>query len=387
MDFAARLAAAMTERGLSGRALARQVPCDPALISRLASGKQRPSEQMAQRLDDVLAAAGELAALAVAGVTAAGASELDLIELARRQGASDVSDGTLGLLAGAVDDMCRDYPLQDAGVLSARALRHLKYVTRLTGGRTTLAQHRELLVAAGWLAALLACCRYDVGDWAAAEAARRMTGQFGAEAGHAVLVAWSFEIAAWFALVEGRYSDTVTLSEAGIGHAGQTSAAVQLALQAARGYARMGDTRARGALNTVRAVLARLPAPEHPEHHFVFDAGKYEFYVATILTWLGDDAVAGEHAREVVRRCEEAGRWPTRLGTTLVNLGLIAGRRRDLDEAAGHGTAALRLPRRSAELLPRAIELRTSLANAYPGERLVAGFGDMLTEQENTSRD
>jgi transcriptional regulator with XRE-family HTH domain len=379
-DFAGRLTALMAERGLGVLALARQVPCDKALISRLASGKQHPSAQMAHRLDDVLEAGGELAALV--STAAAGAGELDLIELVRRQEVSDVGSGTLNLLTGAVDDMCRDYPVQDAAVLSARALRHLKYVRRLSGGRATLAQHRELLVIAGWLSALLACCRYDVGDRPAAEAARRMAWQLGSETGHAVLVAWSFEIAAWFALVEDRYRDTVALSEAGIEHAGETSAAVQLALQSARGYARMGDPRARDALNAGRAVLARLPSPEHPEHHFVFDAAKYEFYVATILTWLGDDAVAAEHAREVVRRCEQAGGWPTRLGTTLVNLGLIAGRGGDLDEAVGYGTAALHLPRRSAELLPRAVELCRSLDAAYPAERLVAGFSEMLAEQE-----
>jgi hypothetical protein len=208
-----------------------------------------------------------------------------------------------------------------------------------------------------------------------------MAGQFGAQAGHGELVAWSFEIAAYFALVEGRYRDTVALSEAGLEHAGPaTNAAVQLALQAARGYARMGDPQAREALNTGQATLARLPVPAHPDHHFVFDQGKYEFYVATILTWLGDDATAGEHAAEVVHQCETAGRWPMRLGMTLVDLGVLAGRRGDLDEAVSRGTAALRLPRRSAQLVPRAVELRAELAARYPGERLVAEYGDALAE-------
>src|ERR1022692_2372185 len=42
------------------------------------------------------------------------------------------------------------------------------------------------------------------------------------------------------------------------------------------------------------------------------------------------------------------------------------GRRGDLDEAISHGTAALRLPRRSAELLPRAGELCRAMADRYP---------------------
>jgi hypothetical protein len=374
----------MAEQGLGVLALARRVPCDKALISRLVHGKQAPSVQMSHRLDDVLEAGGELAALATT-TAAAGAGELDLIELTRRQEASDVGNGTLNLLTGAVDDMCRDYPVQDAAVLSARTLRHLKYVTRLAGGRTTLAQHRELLVIAGWLSALLACCRYDVGDRPAAEAARRMAAQFGSETGDAVLVAWSFEIAAWFALVEGRYHDTVAYAEAGIAHAGVSSAAVQLALQAARGYARMGDgQQAREALNTGRALLGHLAVPDHPEHHFVFDAGKYEFYVATVLTWLGDDDTAAEeHARHVIAECRPGPqmRWPMRMAISQLDLAVIASRRGDLDEAVALGTSALEHSRRTAQVLPRAAELGQVLTARYPKEQLVAGYREVLAAQ------
>ncbi len=59
-DFAALLRELMCERGLSGRGLARLVPCDAALVSRLASGKQRPSVQMVAKLDLVLSAGGAL---------------------------------------------------------------------------------------------------------------------------------------------------------------------------------------------------------------------------------------------------------------------------------------------------------------------------------------
>jgi len=240
-----------------------------------------------------------------------------------------------------------------------------------------------LLVDAGWLAALLSCLHYDLGEGGSAELYRRMTRQLGEQAGHGEIVAWSWEIAAWFSLVEGRYDDAVSLSEAALGHAGATSAAVQLSLQAGRGYARMGDdNRARSMLGTGRKVLSRLPVPEHPEHHFVFDGAKHEFYVATILTWLkSDDAAAEEHAREVVAQCRDKHGgilWPTRLGTTWLNLGLIATRRADLEEAVAHGKAALRLKRRSAEFLPRALELRAELEAKYPKERRTSELREML---------
>jgi transcriptional regulator with XRE-family HTH domain len=383
-EFGSEVARLLSERGISLRQAARLTHYDVSYLSKVVNGHKPGSPQLAAALDSALGTGEQLAALAEATAPAAAGpaapADLELIELARQAGTSDVASGTLELLDAAVDRMCRSYPAEDPAELSGRAGRHLRYVTGLLGGRVTLAQHRELLVIAGWLAALIACACCDAGDKHAAEAARVMTAQFGVQAGHGELVAWSFEIAAYFALAEGRYRDTVTLSEAGLEHAGVTSAAVQLALQAARGYARMGDPQAREALAAGHAVLARLPVPAHPDHHFVFDAGKHEFYVATILTWLGDDEAAGEHATEVVRQCETAGLWPMRLSTSLADLAVLAARRGDLDEAVSRGIAALRLTRRSALTMPRATELGDELAARYPGERLVAGYGETVAE-------
>ena len=64
-SFAEALTALMAERGVSGSALARQVPCDRALISRYLSGRQQPSRRIAGRIDEVLGAGRELAALAL----------------------------------------------------------------------------------------------------------------------------------------------------------------------------------------------------------------------------------------------------------------------------------------------------------------------------------
>lgn len=400
-DFGGELQRLMKARDIGVRELARQVPCNPGYISNLRGGKKRPSPQTAGRLDEVLDAGGTLAALALQpasrsrspadrGGGASGPGEaadgaLELIELMQRLERSDIGSGTLDALQAASDRLCRSYPTVPAPILRDRAAKYLGYTVRLLDERTTLRQHRELLVTAGWLAALLACVCYDAGDPGAAEAARRMTFQLGQQAGHGELVGWAYEIAAWFALVEGRFPDTVALSEAGLPHAGVSNAGVQLTLQASRGYARMGDRRANQMLMSGREMLWRLPEPEHAEHHFVFDRDKYEFYTATIYTWLGtDDAAAAENAREVVVRChgpEGTIRWPTRLSTTLVNLGQMAGRRGDLDEAVDLGTAALACGRRSAELLPRAAELGRRLSARYPGERLTGAFGEALHEE------
>lgn len=85
MNFAGKLAALMAECGIGTRALARRVPCDAALISRLAHGRQRPSAQMARRLDEVLGAGGEL----VSAASASGA------KLAGSQTAAEISSGVV----------------------------------------------------------------------------------------------------------------------------------------------------------------------------------------------------------------------------------------------------------------------------------------------------
>ncbi len=382
--FGSELARLMEARGIGVRELARAVPCNPGHISNLRCGKARPSAELAAALDEALGAGGSLAGLVSAGPVVPD-GDLGLIELARRAEASDLGAGTLELLQVSADTMCRDYPVVAPQVLSARAGECLRYVTGLLGKRVTLAQHRELLVVAGWLSALLACTLYDAGDASAAETARSMTRQFGDHAGHSELVAWSFEIAAWYALVEGRFPETVALCEAGLAHAGLSNAAVQLTLQAARAYARMADEQAVTILAAGKQILSGVPVPDHPEHHFVFDRDKYEFYAATIYTWLGsDDRAAEENAREVVARCHGPGGtviWPTRLSTTLVNLGQIAGRRGDLDQAVGLGEESLRCGRRSAELLPRATELERRLRARYGPERLVREYGELLHDE------
>jgi transcriptional regulator with XRE-family HTH domain len=78
MDFAVLLAELMERRGIGVRALARRVPCDAALISRLARGRKRPSAQMARRLDELLGARGELTAAVSAGQLGAAGEDAGL---------------------------------------------------------------------------------------------------------------------------------------------------------------------------------------------------------------------------------------------------------------------------------------------------------------------
>jgi transcriptional regulator with XRE-family HTH domain len=62
--FGEKAVALMDARGLSLRETARRVPCSAGYLSNVIHGRSRPSARVTTRLEDVLAAGGELAALA-----------------------------------------------------------------------------------------------------------------------------------------------------------------------------------------------------------------------------------------------------------------------------------------------------------------------------------
>jgi transcriptional regulator with XRE-family HTH domain len=161
-EFGRELARLMEERGTGVRALARAVPCNPGHVSNVRSGRDRPSPEMAARLDEILRAGGALLALAPgneAHVTAD--DELAALELARRAEVSDVGDGTCERVELAFDDLATAYPTTPPGDLLERVRTCLGYVTRLLDGRATLGQRRRLLVSGGWLSLLAATLLID----------------------------------------------------------------------------------------------------------------------------------------------------------------------------------------------------------------------------------
>src|SRR5690606_22962405 len=269
--------------------------------------------------------------------------------------------------------LCRAYPVVPAATLRDRTQKRLAQVTRLLSGRITLDQHRELLVITGWLTALLGCVHYDLGEREEAETARQAAYEMGRQVGHGELMGWAHEMSAWFALVEGRYEDVVTAARTGQAVAGPSSAQVQLTLQEARGLARMGNRRdADKALSRGADILATLPIPGNPDHHFVFDHSKWIFYAATCYTWLGDDDRAEEHALETIRmhtRPDGTSNAPMRVADAHIDLGIVHARRGDLDAAVEHGHAALDIDRRSlTDLVNRAADLDRVLRQRYRRE-------------------
>jgi hypothetical protein len=403
MDFGAALTAAMDSRGVGVRELARRVPCDAGYVSQLRHGRKQPSPELAARLDELLGADGALAALGgdeppspgiSAGRLALATARGDLAattDLIRRLRASDVDTATLEALAGTTDTLCMQYAYRRPAELRSETQQWLSYVSKLLGERVGLREHRELLVTAGWLTLLTGCLEYDSGMAAAAEATRISAFHLGREAGHAEIVAWSMEMAAWFAHTRHDLKATVTYARAGQEAARGASVAVQLVAHEARALGRMGDKRAVGeALERGHNLLQRLPLAGNPLNHFVVDPAKFDFYAMDCYRVVGDDVRAAEHAHEVLRAArgpDGKDLAPMRMAEARVALGVVSARAGDLEQAADYGAQAFRADRKCLpSLLLVAGELDTEIRQRYPGEQPAREFHEQLTDLRRTAQ-
>lgn len=296
-----------------------------------------------------------------------------------------IGSATLEALHATVERLCRDYSTAPAAELQEQTEPQLGHVHRLLEGRTTLSQHRELLVIGGWLSALLSCLNNDLGKRPAAEAARDDAYHFGKEAGHPVIVRWVYELQSWFALTDGRFRDVTMFARAGQELGVTDSATVQLTLQEAKGWAKLGDRRqAEDAVERGRSLLDRLPPSADPRHHFVFDPSKYAFYAAPIYQWLGDRERAEETCYEVFAECVAADgtiAWPMRLGETQNVMALVQLHRGDLSAAVAYGNRALGYERKCGpSLLSGTAELVAAIQRQHPDEPAAQAFRDRFTE-------
>jgi hypothetical protein len=306
--------------------------------------------------------------------------------MVRRVERSELGPGTLETLHAGAERLCCGYSTMPPGALRQEAEQRLRYVRRLLDGRKTFSQHRELLVIAGWLSLLLGCLHNDLGKRRPAEAARDDAHHLGKEAGHPVLVRWACELHCWFALTDRRFRDVTRFADAGLASSGNPdSASVQLALQAAKGWARLGDGReAKNALQHGLSLLNRLPHSAHPGHHFVFDPSKYEFYAAPIYEWLGEHERAEEHCNEVFAQCtrrDGTTAWPMRLADTQNTMALVHLHGGDLGGAIDYANRALDYDRRCIpSLLSSTSDIVALLEREHSGEPAVRGFRERVVE-------
>ncbi|HEX6076979.1 MAG TPA: helix-turn-helix transcriptional regulator [Micromonosporaceae bacterium] len=384
--FPAELRRLRDERGLSLRVLADRAYVSKSTISELENGQKTPTVDTARALDAALQARGKLAELVTEVEPPRrepAVSPWESAELLERVRASDVSAPTVEALRVTVFELCCEYGWQSEQRLRAEGLRWLREVERLLGRPVGLRQHRELLVVAGWLALLVGCVEYDLGMRPAAEATRRAALQLGDEAGHAEISAWAWEMAAWFALTQDQHRDVVAAADAGQLVVGEHLAAVQLAAQKAKAYARMGDhTGVQATLDRGHWLLTRQPPPDRPDHHFVVDPDKWDFYAMDAYRIVGDDDRAAHHAREVLRlgtAPDGTERAPMRMAEARLTLAATAARAGELDRAFDTALTAFTARRRSLPtLLMVAGEVTGELRRRDPAGRRACELRDVV---------
>jgi transcriptional regulator with XRE-family HTH domain len=357
-----------------------------AHLSRMAAGKRPPTMQAAIALDRALDTDGELAELVGAAQPeqhdAAEGRPWETAELLQRIQAGAITPATVEALRVTVFELCCEYPTREASGLRKEAHGWLRHVARQLRLPVGLDAHKELLTAAGWLALLTGCLEYDMGMRAGAEATRVAARQLGKDGGNAEIVGWSHEMAAWFALTQHRYRAVHEAAQAGQHAAPGGSAAVQLAGQEAKAYARLGNIGAvRDALDRGRAMLGAMPPPDRPDHHFVVDPDKWDFYAMDAYRLAGDDERAAHHAKNVLElgAGPEGDRAPMRMAEARLTLAAVAAREGDLEKAVTTGINALGGQRKSLpSLLMVARELDTELGRRYPAESETADFHEAL---------
>jgi len=377
-EFGSEVARLLSERGMSLRQAARLTHYDASYLSKVISGTKPGSRQLAGALDRLLGADGALTDMITdkpaAAVMPVDDDETEAWELARMATASDVGAATLSRIEQAVDALAVAYPGTPPAELLGRVRRHLGYVARLLDARMTLAEHRRLLVAGGWLSLLAATCAIDLRWWDAASARLRTAAHLARETGHAEIAAWCLETRAWQLLTVGDYPAAAGLARDAQAAAPRASSAhIQATAQEGRALARLGDPAradAYAALARVEALVSPLPMPEQPEHHYRYDPAKSEAYTATTLSWLGDPA--GENvARSVLDRLEssvDGPPRPRRAASARIDLSLALLAADKPDEAVGVALQAVT----SGRLVPsnywRAREVVQAVEAAGTGE-------------------
>ncbi len=345
-DFATDLERRRADAGLSLSDLARRAHMHRGYLGNLEHAKRWPTATVARALDAALHADGKLLATWEAAdrlqhIQITNGQPTEILELAARAEASDVSLATLDLLDFRVDELARAYTHAPPAGLLHDVRASARQVGKLLDGRATLAQRRRLLVAAGWTALLAATLHVDLGQRDAASSARTVAGSLGRETEHAEISAWGCEVDTWTALVDQDWPRAASLAAGGEAVAPTGSpAAAQLAMQAARSAARLGNgAQVRAALRRAEVALEQQSQDRPPDHHFHVDPAKLELYTGTALSWLGDPA-AENIGRHAAARYQAGGR-PRRLTTAYLDLGLVLARLGRPDEAAHCGVLAL----------------------------------------------
>jgi transcriptional regulator with XRE-family HTH domain len=279
---------------------------------------------------------------------------------------SDIGSGVVSDLEDAVLRLRRSYSTTPPQVLAGQLDARLGTVRRLLRGHLTLAQRRDLMALAGWLALLQGTVWFDRASPEPAWSYRNAALHVAQELGHAELEAWAWETPAWFALMDGRFRDAAEFCQRGQAVAPRSSVLVALNAQEARARARLGQREETiAAVRRAEEIMEHIPVPEDLSDHYTFDPAKIDFYAATAFLALDEPERAEHHARNVIAASSGPGGpnyWPTRVGSARMDLGLALTQRHEIDLAAHEAGLAFGGPFVRRSTLVRARDLMTALA-------------------------
>ena len=91
-------------------------------------------------------------------------SGMDTLELVSRLQRSDLDHASLDALRIMADRLCSEYPYMPSDQLLIEGRAWLRRSARCRASGSPSAQHREILVLAGWIALLIGCVEYDTGN-------------------------------------------------------------------------------------------------------------------------------------------------------------------------------------------------------------------------------
>lgn len=406
MGFGEALSALMTERDISGRSLARQVPCDQALICRYRSGKQKPSAKMAARLDEVLDAGGSLVALAkdtplgrravlavavagLAGPPLFGVLDLDgreRLAWARRH-PSQVDDSTVESLAGVLAAQRRAEDAIGSAAMIRSVQAQLDVVDDLLSGARGSARPAVVEIAQQW-AQFAAWLHISARDFPAARVLCRQALELAIEADDATMTTTILRLRGYMAWLAGEPGAAIGLAQAAQRdtRAAASERAYGASLEACAHAMTGNETAAERKLSEMRDLAAQMssaPERERPWSYW-YTPQWFECQRGLALGYLAHNDRHRALAIEALA-AGYAGLGPDAAHSEwgadyLVHRAAIHARGGDVAQACADAMQAAPLAEQmnSASLRGLLIQLHAGLAARWPDDTRVAELADAV---------
>ena len=296
----------------------------------------------------------------------------DALALAEIVAKSDLSSDALDSMTATVEKLCTRYSTDDPEEVWREASELFEKVSDLLQrSEMTNTEERIVLTQAGWLSLLVGCLEHDMGRTDQAERSRQAALKFGVASDQPRIIAWAYEMSAWFAESVGDDDLVIKATRAGQEAAPASDVAVQLAGKEAEVLARRGDRKgAKEVLDRAIQWIEDLPYPDNPGNHFTVDPYKFDKVAMRVSRLLGDYDAADLYAKQIIRkgmRPDGTHVMPMRVADAKSSMAVTALERGNVAEAVRLGNEALDIPRQSLPSLRLVIaELIQPLKERHP---------------------